>query len=116
MILADHCVFETTVRVLKTAGHVVTRLAELTNRDAPDDEVLRLAVHHDLILLTNDKDFGNITLYPPAQHVGVILLKIAADTEVQVHGVLLRMLADRGREGLRRRLAVVDHRKYRIRN
>ena len=115
MILADHCVFAATIRLLQSAGYSVTRLKELTNPDATDEEVLKLAIQQDLVLLTNDKDFGNTLLYPPAQHEGIILLKITADTESQVHRVLLRVLRDRSREGLRKKLAVVDRNKYRLR-
>ncbi len=115
MILADHCVFATTIRFLRSSGFQVSRLSELAEPDTPDPEVLKLAVDRDWILLTNDGDFGNILLYPPSQHAGIIVLKILADTEPLVHLVLLRLLGDQGREGLRHRLAVVDRRKYRIR-
>ncbi|MBI3695727.1 MAG: DUF5615 family PIN-like protein [Acidobacteria bacterium] len=115
MILADHCVFASTVRLLQDAGYSVTRLKELTSPDVPDREVLELAARWDLVLLTNDADFGNILMYPPAQHEGIILLKIRAELETQVHSVLLRLLAQRSRDGLRHRLALVDRAKYRIR-
>ncbi len=115
MILADHCVFSSTIRFLQAAGYGVRRLKELANTDARDPEVLNLARQHDLLLLTNDGDFGNVLLYPPAGHNGVIVLKIHAAVEQSVHRVLLRLLQERDREELRHTLAVVDSRKYRIR-
>ena len=115
MILADHCVFSTTIRLLQREGYATTRLQELIEPSASDQKVLRLAIQKDLVLLTNDKGFGNIRIYPPAEHQGVILLRIGADTESQVHRVLLQLLRERGRDDFRQRLAVVDHSKYRMR-
>lgn len=116
MILADHCVFATTIHLLQRAGYAVTLLKDLTNPDAPDDEVLKLAAQRDLVLLTTDKDFGNILLYPPTKHQGIIVLKITAETEALVHRVFLPLLWDYNHEGLRHKLAVVNHNKYRLRN
>jgi predicted nuclease of predicted toxin-antitoxin system len=115
MILADHCVYATTIRLLRSRGHAVTQLRELIQPSTPDEQVLQLAVQRDLVLLTNDKGFGDITAYPPQEHQGVILLKITAETEPEVHHVLLRLLQERTREELRHRLVVVDRRKYRVR-
>lgn len=63
MILADHCVFNATVRLLRNAGYDVKILKDLISPDSSDPEVLRLAVQHDWILLTNDLDFGNVITY-----------------------------------------------------
>jgi hypothetical protein len=68
-----------------------------------------------LILLTNDRGFADIRHYPPGSNAGIIVLRMAAETESKVHGVLLRMLAAVGREELRTALAVVSDNKYRLR-
>ncbi len=116
MILADHCVFATTIRVLQEQSYTTTMLKEITRPNVPDAEVLRLALERDLVLLTNDKGFGDIRAYPPSRHEGIIVLRIEAETETQVHEVLLRLLTERSREELRHKLVVVDHAKYRVRS
>jgi predicted nuclease of predicted toxin-antitoxin system len=115
MILADHCVYEATVRIVRAAGYPIQPLRAIGAIDSSDPEVLSLAVEKDWILLTNDVDFGDILRYPPQTHCGVILLRIRPQFEDEVHAVLLRVLAECERESLRRRLVVVDRRKYRIR-
>jgi predicted nuclease of predicted toxin-antitoxin system len=114
MILADHCVFSSTICLVRSRGFAITELRELIRPNVPDLRVLQLAIQHDLVLLTNDKGFGNIMSYPPEEHEGIVLLRITAATESDVHLVLLRLLQERTRDELRHRLAVVDRRKYRI--
>jgi len=61
MILADHCVYATTIRLLRSRGHAVMPLRELIQPSTPDERVLQVAVQRDLVLLTNDKGFGENT-------------------------------------------------------
>ncbi|MBI3473355.1 MAG: DUF5615 family PIN-like protein, partial [Candidatus Solibacter usitatus] len=53
MILADHCVYGTTIRLLRGAGVEVACLKDIARQDTPDVEVLRLAVERSMVLLTN---------------------------------------------------------------
>ena len=89
-------------------------LKEIARQDTPDDDVLRLAVERSMVLLTNDKDFADIVRYPPAAHAGIVVLRITAASESDVHQVLLRLLADYTLESLKATLAVVSRRKYRL--
>ena len=57
--LADESCDFAVVRALRTAGHKVLAVAEISPR-ANDSEVIRLALEQDLILLTEDKDFGQL--------------------------------------------------------
>jgi predicted nuclease of predicted toxin-antitoxin system len=115
LILADHCVFGTTVRLLRAAGYEVICLKEIAPQDTPDADLVQLAIKRSMVLLTNDKDFCDILSYPPASHSGVIVLRITAATEGRVHQVLLRLLADHTPASLMASLAVVSARKYRLR-
>src|SRR5580698_11192055 len=113
MILADQCVFEATIRLVRTAGHEITPLRAIGPVDSSDPEVLALAVARNWILLTNDLDFGDIVRYPPRDHCGVIVLRIRPQTELDVHAVLIKVLTELSREQLNKRLVVVDRTKYR---
>jgi hypothetical protein len=68
-----------------------------------------------MVLLTVDKDFANVLRYPPSAHRGIVVLRIDADNEARVHGVLLRLLADHPPATLDGVLAVVTEHKYRLR-
>jgi predicted nuclease of predicted toxin-antitoxin system len=57
MILADHCVFEATVRNVIAAGYAVIRLREIAPVNSSDPNVLALAVGRNEVLLTNDLGF-----------------------------------------------------------
>jgi predicted nuclease of predicted toxin-antitoxin system len=115
LILADHCVFGSTVRLLRAAAYEVICLKDIAPQDTSDAALVRIAIEGSMVLLTNDKDFYDVLTYPPASHFGVIVLRITATTEARVHQVLLRLLADHKLESLRAALAVVSPRKYRLR-
>jgi len=107
-------VYATTVRLLRGSGYDVVCLKEIARPDTPDDDVLRLAVERSMVLLTNDKDFADILRYPPATHTGIVVLRIRAVTEAEVHQVLLRLLGNHTLVSLKATLAVVSSRKYRL--
>lgn len=115
MILADHCVYGSTVRLLASLGCRVTRLSEIAPEDSSDEEVLAIAIQRGWVLLTNDKDFGDLPNYPPRSHCGVIVLRISAATEGSVHSALLDLFQSHPPESLVGCLAVVSARKYRLR-
>lgn len=93
-ILADHCVAEPTVALLREAGYTIHRLVDLTGPNRRDEEVATLANHHGWLLLTEDRDFRTRVAYHQHKHPGVILL---CDTQTHrdvVHRRLLKLLAD----------------------
>jgi predicted nuclease of predicted toxin-antitoxin system len=106
-VLADHCVYGKTVRLLRAHGCEVVTLHQLGQADASDGEVLALAQSLDAVLITNDKGFGNILVYPPARHEGVIVLRMKAAHQERVHRNMLGLLRLRSRgqssENARRR-------------
>jgi predicted nuclease of predicted toxin-antitoxin system len=92
----------------------VVCLKDIARQDAPDAEVLRLAVERSMVLLTNDKDFCDVVRYPPSSHSGIIVLRIAAANEAYVHTVLLRLLAEHELNSIHAALVVVSRGKYRF--
>jgi predicted nuclease of predicted toxin-antitoxin system len=72
--LADECCDEGLVRALRADGHDVLYVLEAM-RGAPDDTVLDRAYSENRILLTEDKDFGELVyrLGRPAR--GIVLLR-----------------------------------------
>ena len=92
----------------------MVRLKDIARQDTPDFEVLRLAVQRSMVLLTNDKDFGDVLRYRPADTTGIVVLRITALTEKDVHAVLLRLIAEHTLESLNATLDVVSRGKYRL--
>ena len=59
--LADECFAGPLIRALQAAGFDVVRSAD-TARSAPDENVLALAYAQGRVLLTEDNDFGDLTV------------------------------------------------------
>ncbi|MGA8756209.1 MAG: DUF5615 family PIN-like protein [Stellaceae bacterium] len=76
--LADECVDAGLVNCLPAAGHDVLYMAEVET-GAVDTEVLERASKEDRLLLTEDKDFGELVFRSRQPAPGVVLIRIAPD-------------------------------------
>ncbi|HEX2165165.1 MAG TPA: DUF5615 family PIN-like protein [Thermoanaerobaculia bacterium] len=74
--LADQNVEQPVVTRLREAGHDVCQLAETLPVRAVDEQVLRQAREQLRILVTNDKDFGELTFLQGEAAAGVVLLRM----------------------------------------
>lgn len=91
MILVDECVYRGVVRALRAVGFAVVAVAEVARR-SPDEAVLELARRQGAILLTADRDFGDLVIRDGLEVSGVILLRLG-NLPVEAHaGVLLQHL------------------------
>lgn len=75
-LLADEGVDRSVVEKLRQAGHEVSYIAELSP-GADDDTILRQANASNALLLTLDKDFGELVFRQGLIHAGVILIRLA---------------------------------------
>jgi len=75
--LADESCDFVVVRALRGAGYDVLAVAELARR-APDSEVLELALAQRQVLLTEDKDFGQLVFSAGRGANGVVLIRFPA--------------------------------------
>jgi predicted nuclease of predicted toxin-antitoxin system len=62
------------VKALRAGGHDVLAVSEITPR-AEDSDVIELALREKRILLTEDKDFGQLVYAHGRETFGVILLR-----------------------------------------
>jgi predicted nuclease of predicted toxin-antitoxin system len=76
--LADECIDAGVVSRLRSAGHDVVYMAELEAGTA-DREVLRQASEEGRLLLTEDKDFGELVFRSRQPASGVVLIRIAPE-------------------------------------
>ncbi len=65
---------------LTTEGHDVTTIIQDYTRSIDDHEVLRLAQGEGRILITNDRDFGELIFSHHLPHAGVIYFRLPLDT------------------------------------
>ncbi|TVP60764.1 MAG: hypothetical protein EA351_00280 [Gemmatimonadales bacterium] len=92
--LCDEGVERQVVAALRSEAHEVFYVAEMVP-GISDERVLKLAAEESAILVTSDKDFGELVFRQHRAHQGVILLRL--------HGL------DAAKKGLLAVAAVVQH-------
>ena len=97
------------------SGIEVITVKEKGFSGAEDEKVLKFAVDNKLILLTADLDFGNILLYPPAKHLGVIVIRYSPKVTIQLLKVIDDFVGSYKNEELEKSLVIIDKNKYRVR-
>ena len=112
-LLADECCDALVVDGLRHDGHDVLYVKE-TAPGSDDDTVLQMAFDQQRILLTEDKDFGELVVRLRRPAHGVVLIRInPANTAAKL--TRLRHLLRHHRHRLPGSFAVVDAGKTRFR-
>ena len=75
--LADESCDFAVVRTLREAGYKVLAVSDISS-GASDDAVIALAAQDNRILLTEDKDFGQLVFAEQQNSGGVILIRFPA--------------------------------------
>lgn len=96
LVVDEGCDFSV-VRSLRAAGFDVLAVCEISPR-ATDEEVLELAVGGDRVLVTEDKDFGQLVLASGDERVGVVLLRFPASARQGLPEAVLRIVRARGEQ------------------
>ena len=112
-LLADECCDPRLVATLRGAGYDVLRVLE-GDCDVDDEAILALCQALDRILITEDKDFGELAIRYGKPLPGLILLRFTPAHRHRKANVLSTLLADHGAR-LVGRCAVVDERRVRFR-
>lgn len=81
--LADESCDFAVVRALRAEHHDVTAVAEFSG-GADDATVTSLSVADERVLLTEDKDFGQLVYAAGRDHVGVVLIRFPASARGRV--------------------------------
>jgi predicted nuclease of predicted toxin-antitoxin system len=93
---ADESVDRPIVERLRQDGHSVVYVAELSP-SISDDEVLQQSNGQGAILLTADKDFGELVFRQNRVHNGVVLIRllgISANSKAEIVAETLRLRAE----------------------
>jgi predicted nuclease of predicted toxin-antitoxin system len=111
--LADECVTVSLVRELRGAGHDVIYIAEFA-ASLSDVEVIALALREGRLLLTADKDFGELVFRRGQAVPGLVLLRIDPENGPLVRTRLLDAVDQFG-QSLFGRYVVIDEVRLRTR-
>jgi predicted nuclease of predicted toxin-antitoxin system len=69
---------------LRSLVHAVTRIAAEYPAGLPDGDVLALAVSEDRVVITSDRDFGEMVVRQRREHRGVILFRLGDYAELEL--------------------------------
>jgi predicted nuclease of predicted toxin-antitoxin system len=96
-LVADEGVDRPIVERLRRDGHDVLYVAELSP-SVPDDDVLEQANARNAVLLTADKDFGELVYRQRLVHAGVVLLRLAGLSNATKASLVAEVCRDRAVE------------------
>lgn len=111
-LLLDSCVWGGAREELSDSGHDVTAAVDW-EADPGDDEILGLALREGRILVTIDKDFGELAVVRGIPHSGIIrLVDISA---IRQASVCLHVLRAHGEDLLKGAIVTAEPGRLRIR-
>ena len=111
-ILLDTCVWGGTKPVLESAGHDVTWTGDWP-QDPGDTEILAYAHRESRILVTLDKDFGELAVFYGHPHSGIIrLVNLSAHQQGQI---CLQVLSIYGNQLQKGAIVTANTKRIRIR-
>ena len=98
---------------LHEMGHDVLSVRDIDAR-MPDRKILQLAAAEDRLLITMDKDFGDLAVREGAAHAGVLLLRLEEATADEKARVVRQILDEHG-ERIANHVAVYQSGRLRVR-
>ena len=96
-VVVDESVDQPIVERLRQDGHTVAAVAELSP-SITDDEVLQQANQQSALLVTGDKDFGELIYRLGRVHAGVVLLRLNGLSSDAKANLVADALQKRGHE------------------
>lgn len=112
--LLDQDVYAITADLLINAQYDVVLVAQIGLSRAQDTEILSTAQAQGRILITRDRDYGNL-VFVQALGSGVIYLRILPSTANAVHEELMRVIHTYSVEALAKAFVVVEANGHRFR-
>lgn len=112
-ILADECVDAQIVDHLRKDGHDVKYVAEMSP-GIMDEEVLYLANEEDTLLLTADKDFGELIFRQGLVKSGIVLYRLSGLSSQEKAELISSVITEHGDE-LLKAFSVITEKAVRIR-
>jgi predicted nuclease of predicted toxin-antitoxin system len=112
--LSDQDVYASTVRFLRDLGHDVVPAAQIGLAQAADEDLLMTAHEQNRILVTMDRDYGNL-VFVKALGAGIIYLRMLPSAQNTVHKELEHVLKAYTEEELRKSFVVIEAGGHRVR-
>lgn len=102
--------------LLKDAGHDALTVADQMLAGSPDDDVLTVCGQEKRAMVTLDLGFADIRTYPPENHPGIVVFRLARLDKHRILSAARRLLPTVDQELLVGKLWIVDETSVRIRS
>lgn len=112
--LLDQDVYGVTAKFLRKSGYDFIRVADIGLSQASDEKILEIAQEQNRILITRDRDYGNL-VFVKSLGAGVIYLRMLPTNLNLVHKELVRVLETYSESELSRSFVVVEFNGHRLR-
>jgi predicted nuclease of predicted toxin-antitoxin system len=110
--LVDECVGTSVAEYLKSNNHIVFSVFD-ESRGAEDADLLQKCYLENYILITSDKDFGEMIFKNQKKHKGIILIRCQPNNFKQKIIILTKLLANYA-DKLENNFVVVTNENVRI--
>lgn len=114
MFLSDENIPPKVVEFLRNKGYKVKDVREENLNGISDDALINLAKKEGFILITFDKHFGNILLYPPKEYHGIIRINIHPPILEDIFSAFNKFLKRFGLSTLAGILVILERKGFRI--
>lgn len=112
--LLDQDVYGMTAKFLADANFDIVSVSQLGLSRAPDTKVLSTAQSQGRVLITRDRDYGNL-VFVQSLGAGVIYLRILPSTVNAVHQELMRVVDKYSAQELSKAFVVIEANGHRFR-
>ncbi len=113
--LVDENLPRSLVPELTALGHVAEHVYDIGMAGAKDPAVYAYAQAHQATIITGDKDFSNIRVYPPP-HAGLIVVEVPDTMPPDARKrVIVRQLATLAGQSLVDTLVIIEAHRVRVR-
>jgi len=110
--LADESCDFGVVKALRKAGYEIKAIAEMAP-GISDDEVAELSVCERRILITEDKDFGQLVYTKSQASCGIIFIRFPANDRLLLPDMIVKLVKEQNHK-LYNRFVIVQPRRIRI--
>ena len=102
--------------ILKEHGYDIKDVRDYGFRGAEDEEIYEFAQREKAVILTGDRDFGNILRFPLGNHFGIVIAHFPNEMlTVEINRQLLERFKDLSEGDFKRNLIIIEPWKIRIR-
>ena len=114
-LLTDANIFVPMIEKLLSLGHDIYDIKEKGLQKLSDSEIYVLAQELNRIIISMDKDFLSILLYPPGEHHGIIAAKLYRLSVAEATKIFIESFKTLTFNVIKGNIVIIDRKKVRIR-